>query len=74
MRNFSPVTVSIMAFAIAGLVWANEPTPATPSDAKLTTEPAKTLTLDLGNKVAMKLVLIPAGKFMMGRPPVRDGG
>ena len=30
------------------------------------TEPAKELTLDLGDRVTMKLVLIPAGKFMMG--------
>ena len=29
---------------------------------------AKQLTLDLGNKVTMKLVLIPSGKFMMGSP------
>ena len=28
----------------------------------------KELTLDLGNKVTMKLVLIPAGKFLMGSP------
>jgi len=28
----------------------------------------KELTLDLSNKVTMKLVLIPAGKFMMGSP------
>ena len=33
-----------------------------------TTQPAKELTLDLGNKVTMKLALIPAGKFMMGSP------
>lgn len=31
-------------------------------------QPAKELTLDLGNKVTMKLALIPAGKFMMGSP------
>ena len=28
----------------------------------------RTIALDLGRKVAMKLVLIPAGKFLMGRP------
>jgi formylglycine-generating enzyme required for sulfatase activity len=31
-------------------------------------EPAKQFILDLGNKVTMKLVLIPAGKFIMGSP------
>ena len=35
-----------------------------PSD----TAPTKQLTLDLGNGVSMKLVLIPAGKFIMGSP------
>src|ERR1035437_6197644 len=53
--------------AVSSLARAAEPTPpATQSDAKATTQPAKTLTLDLGNKVTMKLALIPAGKFMMG--------
>jgi formylglycine-generating enzyme required for sulfatase activity len=32
------------------------------------TVPAKQVTLDFGNNVSMKLVLIPAGKFMMGSP------
>jgi formylglycine-generating enzyme required for sulfatase activity len=31
-------------------------------------EPPKELTLDLGGGVTMKLVLIPAGKFLMGSP------
>ena len=34
---------------------------------------AKTLTLDLGNKVTMKLALIPSGKFMMGSPKTEAG-
>jgi formylglycine-generating enzyme required for sulfatase activity len=39
-----------------------------------TTKPApKELTLDLGNKVTMKLVLIPAGKFTMGSPKDEKG-
>src|ERR1039458_8959910 len=32
------------------------------------TQPAKELTLDLGNRVSLKLVQIPAGKFQMGSP------
>jgi formylglycine-generating enzyme required for sulfatase activity len=43
--------------------------PATPPSG----QPAKELTLDLGNKVTMKLVLIPAGKFMMGSPAEERG-
>ena len=34
---------------------------------------SKELVLDLGNKVTMKLVLIPAGKFMMGSPETEKG-
>jgi formylglycine-generating enzyme required for sulfatase activity len=57
------------AITVPTLAWAADPaTPATQSDAKATTQPAKTLTLDLGNKVTMKLVQIPAGKFLMGSP------
>ena len=33
----------------------------------------KTLTLDLGKGVTMKLVLIPAGKFLMGSPDTEKG-
>jgi len=36
-------------------------------------EPAKELTLDLGGAVTMKMVLIPAGKFMMGSPDSEQG-
>jgi formylglycine-generating enzyme required for sulfatase activity len=38
------------------------------STSQPSTQPAKELTLHLGNKVTMKLVLIPAGKFLMGSP------
>jgi formylglycine-generating enzyme required for sulfatase activity len=36
-------------------------------------EPPKELTLGLGGGVTMKLVLIPAGKFMMGSPDSEQG-
>ena len=36
--------------------------------------PPKTLTLDLGKDVTLKLVLIPAGKFLMGSPKGDDSG
>jgi len=41
--------------------------------AEPSTQPAKALTLDLGNGVSMKLVAIPAGKFMMGSPDSEAG-
>ncbi len=64
-----------IAMIVIGAAWwvqaagAAEPStqPATqPSSAP--THDAKELTLDLGNKVTMKLVQIPAGKFQMGSP------
>lgn len=36
-------------------------------------QPAKELTLDLGDGVTMKLVLIPAGHFLMGSPAGEEG-
>ena len=36
-------------------------------------EERKLLTLELGNGVAMRLVLIPAGKFLMGSPKTETG-
>jgi formylglycine-generating enzyme required for sulfatase activity len=36
-------------------------------------QPVKELKLDLGNNVPMKLVLIPAGKFLMGSPKDEAG-
>ena len=65
-------TMAMGMFALAGLWWALAgygAEPAAGTAAPPTTGPAKELTLDLGNKVTMKLVLIPVGKFMMGVPP-----
>jgi len=36
-------------------------------------EPPKTLTLDLGSHVTMSMVLIPAGRFVMGSPSTEKG-
>jgi formylglycine-generating enzyme len=62
MRKALGMAVVVMAavifLAAATPVWADPPA----------TQPAKELTLDLGNGVALKLVEIPAGKFTMGSP------
>ena len=57
MKNLILAAVIFLG-AMATAAWADPPA----------TQPAKELTLDLGNKVTMKLVLIPAGKFLMGSP------
>jgi formylglycine-generating enzyme len=58
MKNLILAVAAIFLGATTTAVWAEPPA----------TQPAKELTLDLGNKVTMKLVLIPAGKFTMGSP------
>ena len=56
----------VVAVLVIGADWvrAAEVAPA---------QPARELVLDLGNKVTMKLVLVPAGKFMMGSPAGEKG-
>jgi formylglycine-generating enzyme required for sulfatase activity len=66
MENIGLAMV-VLGIACAGLL-AGAESPSTPPATKLSTQPAKELTLDLGNKVTMKLVQIPAGKFLMGSP------
>jgi formylglycine-generating enzyme required for sulfatase activity len=55
-----PLKISLLALGIAcGALIARADVPATPPP---------DLTLDLGNNISLKLVLIPAGKFLMGSP------
>jgi formylglycine-generating enzyme required for sulfatase activity len=54
-----------LTLLVVGACWTL--TPVAPA-AEPATQPAKKLTLDLGNNVTLKLVLIPAGKFLMGSP------
>jgi len=62
----------VIALVTIGVPWwvlpAGGALPSTQPATQPSTQAAKELTLDLGNKVTMKLVLIPAGKFMMGSP------
>jgi formylglycine-generating enzyme required for sulfatase activity len=69
-----------LAMIMVGAAWAvlpgcakHEPSPATqPCTSSATTETSSQPagpTLDLGNNIAMRVVLIPSGKFMMGSPP-----
>ena len=75
----------LIVFAMAGSLIAGEPPPAYPlwDGSESVADYAKkvnlppTKTLDLGNGVKMELVLIPAGKFVMGTPeptPVDEEG
>jgi len=61
-----------MAMLIVGSTWrvpgSDAGSPSTRPATQRSTQPVRELTLDLGNKVTMKLVLIPAGKFLMGSP------
>jgi len=56
-------TIGFVMIVLGAAWWALPAGGASPS-----TQPAKELTLDLGDKVTLKLVQVPAGKFTMGSP------
>jgi formylglycine-generating enzyme required for sulfatase activity len=58
--------VSIIGLAGGVLLGEKEVAPAPEAGGGKEVAPAKELTLDLGGEVTRKLVLVPAGKFMMG--------
>ncbi|MHC4982459.1 MAG: formylglycine-generating enzyme family protein [Planctomycetota bacterium] len=68
----STITVGILATVLAiaaGSCGGPSSRPVKSQAASAPTfQPPRELALDLGNKVTMKLALIPAGKFMMGSP------
>jgi formylglycine-generating enzyme required for sulfatase activity len=62
--RFAEIVIAVALGVLpSGCSESSDQQPTQPS-----TQPAKELTLDLGNKVTMKLILIPPGKFMMGSP------
>ena len=60
MTRYLLCCVAVMLAVASGALGADAPGAAT--------RPAKELVLDLGDKVTLKLVQIPAGKFLMGSP------
>jgi formylglycine-generating enzyme required for sulfatase activity len=69
MQRFLLVLCTLAPFSYAALaqVPASQPT-SQPTAASLSGSPPKELNLDLGNNAQLKLVLIPAGEFLMGSP------
>ena len=70
----------LLLFTLAGSLAASDSTPAFPlwdgtesvADYAKRANLPPTKTLDLGNGVKMELVLIPAGKFIMGTPEYEE--
>src|ERR1035437_1060967 len=67
MMKLLGLAMVALGITCAGLL-AGAESPSTSPATQPSTPPAKELTLDLGNKVTLKLVRIPAGKFLMGSP------
>ena len=63
MRISLRLPIIFLAVALAALAVAAAPPASAPA-----TQPGSEMTLKLGNGKSMKLVLIPAGSFMMGSP------
>ena len=69
MKTMKAVGVLVLAGAVLAAVGGCRPKTRAAQDAAAASMGVpKALTLDLGNGVSMKLVLIPSGKFMMGSP------
>ena len=77
MSNSRTVLVCcLVLFLLLGVGCSKEATEQETTTKKVPKQGATTvkyLTLDLGNKVTMKLTLIPAGKFVMGSPKTEKG-
>jgi len=58
--------VVISVISLVRSAESSESTPTTQSDREVSAQSAKTLEFDLGDKVTIKFVPIPEGKFLMG--------
>ena len=63
----------VMAIVVLAIYWGFLSDSSGRTDDAGSLSSLKYLTLDLGNGVSMKLVLVPAGTFMMGSPASEEG-
>ena len=66
MRKTFGLAMAVVA-AVLAMLFAGAATPSATATVH-SSQPAKELTLDLGDKITLKLVPIPPGKFLMGSP------
>jgi formylglycine-generating enzyme required for sulfatase activity len=67
------VAAIVALLLMSGVCPAESVPPAAQSDGKAAAQPARMRELDLGEKVRIKFVQIPAGKFLMGSPRDEKG-
>jgi formylglycine-generating enzyme len=70
MKSFGVAIIVIGTLTVMALAGAIVPSVATTAPSS---QPAREVILDLGDKVTLTLIQIPAGKFLMGSPQTETG-